>query len=224
MDLRELEALVRKGEGQNLEFKLKAAFPEKIVKEMVAFANSDGGQLFVGIDDNGRISGLKNAEEEKYVIDKAIVAHIKPGIKYQFEYIPINKKKRVLHYKIFENRRKPSYYLPDPKQRGRAFVRVNDKSMKASREMVEILRRSNRNKSYPITLSNTEQSLFRYLEQNEKVTINDFISISGISKSKASQILVNLVLSNILKIEIDERNDYYTMKETELKPNKLHCS
>ncbi|MCK5704374.1 MAG: ATP-binding protein, partial [Cyclobacteriaceae bacterium] len=72
MKLPELEYLVRNGEGQLLEFKLKASFPEKIVKEMVAFANSNGGQLLIGVDDDGRISGLKFAEEDKFVIEKAI--------------------------------------------------------------------------------------------------------------------------------------------------------
>ena len=58
----------------------------------MAFANTDGGQLFIGVDDDGRISGLKFADEEKYVIDKAINDHIKPGIKYHSEFIPVNKK------------------------------------------------------------------------------------------------------------------------------------
>jgi predicted HTH transcriptional regulator len=43
MDLKELKTLVKRGEGANLEFKLKASHPEKIVREVVAFANTDGG-------------------------------------------------------------------------------------------------------------------------------------------------------------------------------------
>ena len=216
MNLKELEDLVSKGEGQNLEFKLKAAFPEKIVREMVAFANTDGGQLFVGVDDDGRISGLKFADEEKYAIDKAISDHIKPGIKYQFEFIQINRKRSVLHYKVFETRKKPIYYLQDPQKRGRAFVRVEDKSIKASREMVEILRRSKTNKSYPVRLNETAQKLFRYLDEKEKVTLNEFMEIAQLPRSRASQMLVNLVISNILKIEIGEKVDFYSMKETEV--------
>ncbi len=215
MNLRELEDLVSKGEGQKLEFKLKAAFPEKIVREMVAFANTDGGELFVGVDDDGRISGLKFAEEEKYAIDKAINNHIKPNIKYQSEFIEVNKKRSVLHYKVFETRKKPIYYLHDPQKRGRAFVRVEDKSIKASREMVEILRRSKNNKSYPIRLNDTSQQLFRYLEDYGKITLEDFMKVARLPRSKASGILVNLVVSNILKIEIGEKVDYYSMKETE---------
>jgi predicted HTH transcriptional regulator len=215
MNLRELEDLVSKGEGQNLEFKLKASFPEKIVKEMVAFANTDGGELFVGVDDDGRISGLKFAEEEKFAIDRAIDSHIKPNIKYQFEFIQINKKRSVLHYKIFGSRKKPIYYLHDPQKRGRAFVRVDDKSIKASREMVEILRRSKNKKSFPVRLNDTSHQLFRYLEEYEKITLNDFMEVASLPRSQASRILVNLVVSNILKIETGEKVDYYSMKETE---------
>jgi predicted HTH transcriptional regulator len=213
MNLRELEDLVSRGEGQYLEFKLKAAFPEKIVKEFVAFANTDGGQLLIGVDDNGRIAGSKFAEEDRYVIDKAINDHIKPRIKYQVEFIQINQKRTVLHYKVFETRKKPIYYLPDPQKRGMALVRVEDKSMKASREMVEILRRSKTNKAYPVRLNDAAQLLFRYLAKNGKATLADFIEISGLSKYKASQILVSLVISNILKIEIGDKVDYYSMKE-----------
>jgi predicted HTH transcriptional regulator len=212
MKLQELEYLVSKGEYQLLEFKLKASFPEKIVREMVAFANSDGGQLLIGVDDDGRISGLKFAEEDKFVIEKAIQNHIKPRIKYQCEFIPINRKRSVLHYRIYENRKKPSYYLEDPKKRGKAYVRIEDKSVQASREMVEILKRSRIKKSYPVKLGEKEQLLFRHIESNGKTTLSDFIKISGLSRYNASQTLIRLVLSNILDIEIGDKTDYYSMK------------
>lgn len=47
-DLKNLKNLVRHGEGQRLEFKMKVKFPEKIIKELVAFANTDGGHLLLG--------------------------------------------------------------------------------------------------------------------------------------------------------------------------------
>lgn len=211
MKLQELEYLVSKGEYQLVEFKLKASFPEKIVKEMVAFANSDGGQLLIGVDDDGRISGLKFAEEDKFVIERAIKNHIKPGIKYQSEFIPINRKRSVLHYRIYENRKKPSYFLNDPQKRGKAYVRVNDKSIQASREMVEILKRSKIKKSYPVQLGEKEHFLFQHIETHGKTTLTEFMEISGLSRNKASQILIRLVVSNILRIEIGEKTDYFSM-------------
>jgi len=212
MNLQELEYLVNKGEDQLLEFKLKASFPEKIVKEMVAFANTNGGQLFVGVNDDGKISGLKFAQEDKFVIEKAIQNHIKPGIKYQSELIPINRKRSVLHYRVFENRKKPTYYLLNPNKRGKAYVRVKDKSVQASREMVEILKRSKINKSYTVHLGEKERLLFQHIDKHGKVTLHSFMEISGLTRFKASQMLIGLVVSNILHIEIGEKTDYFSMK------------
>ena len=217
MKLQELEDLVSKGEGLLLEFKLKASFPAKIVKEMVAFSNSNGGQLLIGIDDDGRISGLKFAEEDKFVIEKAIQNHIKPRIRYQTSFIPISRKRSVLHYRVFENMKKPSYYLDDPEKRGRAYVRVNDKSVQASREMVEILKKSKNRKSYSVRLGDKEHLLFRVLGKYGKITLSRFIEISGLSRFNASQILIRLVTSNILEIEIGEKADYYSMKIVDFK-------
>ena len=215
MKLQELEDLVNEGEGQLLEFKLKASFPKKIVRELVAFANSNGGLLFVGVDDDGRISGLKFAEEDKFAIDNAIQSNTKPRVRYESEFIPITKKRSVLCYKIFENRRKPSYFLDDPDKRGIAYVRVNDKSIQASREMVEILKRSKNKKSYPVHLGTKEQILFRYIEKCGKITLSQFIEISELPRAKASQILISLAVSNILKIEIGEKTDSFSMKINE---------
>ena len=212
MKLQELEDLVSKGEGQLLEFKLKANFPEKIVKEMVAFANTSGGKLLIGVDDDGRMAGLKFAEEDKYAIERAIKLHIRPRIRYQLRSVPINRKRSILHYTILENKKKPSYYLSDPDKRGKVYVRVRDKSVQASREMVQILKRSNLNKSYPIRLGEKEQLLFQYIEQHGTTTLARFMEISGLSRFKASQILISLVVSNILHIEIGEKSDYFSMK------------
>lgn len=212
MKLQELEDLVSKGEGQLLEFKKKASFPEKIVKEMVAFANTDGGQLLVGVDDDGALSGLKFAEEDRFVIDNAIRTHIKPGIKCESELIPISRKRSILHYQVFESQKKPSYYLVDPNKRGTAYVRVNDKSVQASREMVEILKRSKNKKSYPVRVGEHEQLLFRHIEEHGKTTLQRFMEVSGLSRYRASRILIALVVSNILRIEIDEKADYFSMK------------
>jgi predicted HTH transcriptional regulator len=72
VDLRVLKELVRQGENKYVEFKLKTNHPEKIVREMVAFANTDGGKLIVGIGDDKSIKGLKFPDEDEYILQKAI--------------------------------------------------------------------------------------------------------------------------------------------------------
>ena len=58
----QLRRLVSQGEGQHLEFKRKASFPEKIVRELIAFANTEGGTLLIGVDDDKSIPGVKFPE------------------------------------------------------------------------------------------------------------------------------------------------------------------
>jgi predicted HTH transcriptional regulator len=217
MNLLELRDLVSKGEGQHLEFKLKATFPEKIVREMVGFANSGGGQLLVGVDDDGRIAGLKFAEEERFVIDRAIRVHGVPELKYQSQFIPLNNKRSILHYRVSESRRKPVYFLENPVQgaRGEAFIRYQDKTIKASHQMVQILKRSRGKKSTVIKLGNEEQQLFNFIERDGKATLMDFMHICGLNRALASKKLVDLVMSNILEIVADEKVDFFIMKNQE---------
>ncbi len=88
LDLRNLKHLVRHGEGQRLEFKMKVKFPEKIIKELVAFANSDGGHLFVGVSDEGHIEGSKFVEEDQFLLEKAINTYCFPAFTYNVYRIP----------------------------------------------------------------------------------------------------------------------------------------
>jgi predicted HTH transcriptional regulator len=55
MDTRELNKLIRIGEGYTIEFK---ASPSHIAREICAFANASGGRILVGIGDQGRKIGV----------------------------------------------------------------------------------------------------------------------------------------------------------------------
>ena len=79
MTLQEVKALAAKGEGLTIEFKKKAAFPEKIVREVIALANTEGGDLLIGVDDDGTVCGQRFIEEEVFVMEKAIRELILPS-------------------------------------------------------------------------------------------------------------------------------------------------
>lgn len=62
MDKKELDIILKEGEGYKIEFKVGIS---NLGKEMVAFANSSGGRIFLGISDNGEIRGIKITNELK---------------------------------------------------------------------------------------------------------------------------------------------------------------
>jgi hypothetical protein len=62
--------LIQQGEHQTQDFKYCISDSRKIARSLVAFANTDGGRLLVGVKDNGRIAGLRS-EEEYYSINES---------------------------------------------------------------------------------------------------------------------------------------------------------
>jgi predicted HTH transcriptional regulator len=212
MTFGELKMQVTEGEGEKLEFKKKVAFPEKIVREIVAFANTNGGELIIGIDDNGEISGLKFAEEEHYEMEKAIRSYCRPMISYTSEIIPISKKKSVIKYTIFESYRKPHYVVHNGEGERKAYVRVKDRSIQASKEIREILKRGRKKKDIQFRYGEKEQILMKYLDENECITVGKFASIAGLSRYMSSKTMILLVLANVLQVVPTEKEDIFMRK------------
>ncbi|MBK6265032.1 ATP-binding protein [Marivirga sp. S37H4] len=212
MEVKDLYRLVRKGEGETLEFKRKVAHPEKIIKEVVAFANTKGGDLLIGVDDSGTIPGVKYADEEIFVLNKALFTLCKPKVQFKYRVIPLDDEgsRAVVHYEIAESKKKPHYALPDlSTDRGKAYVRVLDKSIQASKVVRNILKFSNRKSARVFAIEEEERALLKYLEQHTFITLSEFQKLSKLNKFKASKILVTLVLSNILYIKPSDKEDIF---------------
>ena len=213
MDLRELRNLVKSGENETLEFKRKAAHPEKIVKEIVAFANTKGGKLLIGVDDNGSLAGLRFAGEDQFALNQAIRRFIKPKISFSLNVIPLNAKKSIISYHIFESKNKPHYVIADQTQAwGKAYVRVDDKTIRASKEIREILKRKNSDRGTYFRFGRKEKILMEFLDENGTITLQKFQQIAGLSRAVASRTLVRLVLANVLTIKVGETQDVFTLK------------
>jgi predicted HTH transcriptional regulator len=207
--LRQLRTLVSRGEGFQLEFKRKAAYPEKIVREMIAFANSKGGILLLGIGDDGSIPGLKHPEDESHVVRQAL-KKCKPPLPVRETFIPIGKNRSVIQYEIYESIRKPHYFLTSDLLK-ESFVRVDDKSIKASREMREIAKRSQKQKDIRFHYGEHERMLMQYLDQHNTITLKEFTELSGLKRFTASRKLVLLVLADVLHITPHEKGDIFSL-------------
>jgi hypothetical protein len=210
MELRLLRELVKKGEGEHVEFKLKSNHPEKIVREMVAFANTGGGKLFVGVGDDKTIKGLKDAEEDEYTLTKAIDKYIFPAMDYKTEKIPISSDRDVLVITIPKSVDKPHYVVDESGMR-QAYIRVQDKSIQASREMKEIMRRGRGEKDIRFQYGEKEEKLMKLLDERESVTVDLFAAFAGIPRKIASNTLVVMVLARILEVHPHEMIDKFTM-------------
>jgi len=203
-----IKNLILQGEGVMLDFKKTITSTEKIAKSLVAFANNKGGKLLIGVADDGSIKGVKSEEEEKYMILTAAHQCCKPAIEPYFEEIYVDDK-LVLVVNIPESDTKPHYALDDQKKWW-AYIRIDDKSVLASRIIVEVLKQEYKNDGVLISYSDNEKKLLEYLEQNEKITLKEFSKLLRSSYRKAQKVLVNLILTNVIKSHTTEKEEYFT--------------
>ena len=199
--VKEALKLIRGGESQFVEFKRKANHPEKIIREVVAFANSEGGHLYVGVNDNGSLAGLKYPEDEEYVLSKAIRELCRPAIDFTVDLLIVKEDIEILHYYIPESDCKPHFaFLAKNHRRGKAFVRSEDHSIQASYEVRQILKKSKYSHA-PIQFEEKTRELFKYFESHDGITLSEYTELSGLNKKLASNKLIHLALSGALKIE-----------------------
>ncbi len=76
--------LIQQGENSSIEFKSDDIRPESLAREMVAFSNTLGGSVLLGVEDDGRITGIRPPHNEEWIsniarnnITPAILPHIK---------------------------------------------------------------------------------------------------------------------------------------------------
>ena len=205
--LLQLKRLTCQGEGLQLEFKLKATHPEKIVREMIALANTHGGTVLIGVDDDGSISGLKYPEEEWMGV-AALVSNCKPPIPYHLSLIALPDHRFIIRLDIAESDRRPHLYTAGEGS-AETYVRVRDMSIKASAEMEEIMRRQKKKKDIKFVYGEHEQQLMKYLADQKTITLPQFRELTGLNRFKASRKLILLVLADVLKIEATEKGDLY---------------
>lgn len=209
MDYLDLKDIIFDGESTTVEFKRKFTTPQKIAKEISALANTKGGYLIFGVDDDGTIYGVDNEKGEIDYIEQACSFYLDPPVEPNIEIIEINWKDVVV-LSIAESSTKPHKVVNSDDNN--AYIRVGEQSVIASREMVKVMEGFNPDsKSLRLSIGKNEKRLLDYLESHTKVTVTDFSKLCNISKRRASQLIVRLVRAGVLQIHQDSTSDYFTL-------------
>lgn len=196
------------GEGESLDYKQEISSASKIAKTMVSFANLKGGILLVGVRDNRSIAGIRS-EDEKYMLELAASFYCKPEINLELEEHNIGGK-IILECTVPEGEFKP-YSAKGEDGKWWVHIRNKDKSLLASKIVVDVLKRQASNKGTLIKYGKNEEALLRYLEDNERITLQQFRKMVNISKWRASKIIVNLITAGVIINHTYEKPEFYTL-------------
>lgn len=211
MHLPDLTRLAASGEGAFIEFKRKVPRGERIAKEVIAFANTSGGRLLLGVGDDGSVVGVRDAEEEEFALRRALAAHCDPPVEFSTERVPVSNRRDAIVVTVPESPDKPHFLVPEAQGPRLAYVRVDDMSVEASREAVRLMRARRAPDNVLFEFGEKEQMLMRYLEHYGRITVDQFAQMAGIPRRRASQTLVLLTRANVLQLHADPRRDFFTL-------------
>ena len=215
MKYKELKELIEEGENIQCEFKRKFSTPDKIAREMIAFANTKGGYVIFGVDDDREIIGVESEKETAELIKETALTLCEPSLDFKISFVELEGKEIVIA-SIPESSNKP-HRLQDYSDQfdinqALVTIRVNDKSVQASKEMIRILRSNSGNlalKKYAV--GSNEKTVFEYLAKKERISVKELSNLVNISERRASRTLVKMVRANLLMIHTkDNGEEYFT--------------
>ena len=122
-------------ETENIEFKLQ--FTDELYKEVIAFANTDGGVIYIGIDNNGNAVGIDNVDENYTRITNGIRDAIMPDVTMFVKYTI--QENRVVRITVGEGSYKPYYLKSKGLKPSGVFVRQGTSSVSASPEQIRAM-------------------------------------------------------------------------------------
>ena len=141
----ELEKLISECTAYDFKLMLEEKKPKSWLKSVSAFANGLGGSLFFGIDDDGIVKGLHDAQHVCESISCKIRDYMDPLP--DVEMIPQEiDGHEILQLKVSAGSYTPYYYVGDGQRV--AFIRIGDESLPATAEQMVRLVLKGSNKTY----------------------------------------------------------------------------
>lgn len=129
----ELMRLVRGGEDTYLELKVKLSNSERIAQEIVALANTGGGVIVFGVNDQLRVEGLEDSEVVQDELVRICREEIVPALVPYIDRIAFDNGRRIVALDV-NGRRRP-YRTRD----GRFFIRIGAEKREATPEELATL-------------------------------------------------------------------------------------
>jgi predicted HTH transcriptional regulator len=204
-----IKRLILSGENQQLDFKFEISDSRKIAKTLVAFSNTDGGTLLIGVKDNGRIAGVRT-DEEFFMVQAAADMYCKPIVTFQSKRWVVEGK-TVLEITIPKGSEIP-YFAQTESARWLAYIRVKDENILATTVHLKVWKNKNHSSGILVEYSDKVKILLEYLELNPSISISRFCRTAFLSKSTAENILADMIYFRLIEMIYQDNHFVYRIK------------
>ena len=134
------QEILTQPESKTLEFKRDLSSPSPILKTLVAFANTAGGKLVIGISDDKQVIGVENPLDEEERLSSLIADSITPRLVPNIELFTVEDK-TLLIVELFLSNSRPHYLNKKGIENG-VYVRLGSSNRQADQPLIDELRRS----------------------------------------------------------------------------------
>jgi ATP-dependent DNA helicase RecG len=132
--------LLKQPEGKTLEFKRDLSSPTGVLRSIIAFANTAGGTLLIGVEDKSRhVRGVREPLAMEERLANLVSDNIVPRLVPELEILPW-RRTHVIALQVFPSAVRPHYLRATGIEHG-AYVRVGSTNRRADSEMIAELKR-----------------------------------------------------------------------------------
>lgn len=187
-----IHRLIEEGEHEHQDFKYKISDARKIARSISAFANNDGGQLLVGVKDNGVIAGIRS-EEDLHVIEAAAEVFCRPAIEVEMQAYQCEGGMVVLRALIPRCERRPVEVREEDGQ-WRSYYRVADENIVAHPLMVRAWRMEQApDDTSALSYDDAGASLLGALRDRGEASVEELMVDAHLSRQRTEDTIVRLV-------------------------------
>jgi predicted HTH transcriptional regulator len=204
-----IKRLIESGENQQLDFKFEISDSRKIAKTLVAFSNTDGGVLLIGVKDNGKIAGVRT-DEEFFMVQAAAGMYCKPEVLFESKRWTVEAK-TVLEITIPKGLNYPYFAQTEP-DKWMAYIRIKDENILATSVHLKVWRNKTHDNGILIEYSDKIKKLLQYLELNQSISISKFCRTAFLPKKAAENILADLIYFGLIESVYDNQHFVYSLK------------
>lgn len=190
----DLVNILKRPEGKTLEFKRDLSSPDGALRTIVAFANTAGGTLLIGVEDRSRhVRGVADALDLEERLANLVSDRISPRIVPEIEILPW-RRTQVLALQIHPSPSRPHHLAREGPVAG-VYVRVGSTNRRADGELIEELRRFARGEGFdeqPMPGLDSEALDFRAASESftavRKLTRRDLETLRLVTEHQARKV------------------------------------
>ncbi|MEZ0606930.1 RNA-binding domain-containing protein [Fibrella sp. WM1] len=204
--MKRLAPYLEQGEGIQIEYKRTLSSAYRIARTLTAFANTSGGTILIGVDDDGRTVGIDSEYREMQIIERATDFLIEPTLSVSYEIVR-HEGRNVLVVTVPESDEKPHTAVNEHNERT-IYVRQRDKSVPTQRLLID-----DNEVNQQLLQTTMVKNLLQFLRKNDSVTAARLAKLVNISEYRANKLLHDLTRQGVLLMVDKPRPAHFSLKK-----------